>query len=365
MRVAVDGRSLLDGNGRGIARYVEDLLAALATNHSDDDWCVVLPAGAHALMPPGVRTFRVPLPSRILYGLSAVCRYPRLDDVVGGVDVFWAPAPAPLALTRQVPLVLTVHDLSWELRPGDFTRYERLWHQIARPRALALRAARVVADSDDTRAAAVKRWGLDPEKLTVVPPVVHPPGSQLDRHESDAVRRHFALPPRYFLAVGALEPRKAPDVLARAFHRARADGLDADLAIVGQGRLDSELSGPGLHLLGRVTDAELDGLYAGALALVMPSRLEGFGLPPLEAALRGTPSIVSDLPIFAETLGDGAMRVPVDDEVRLAAALGELASDESLGMRLAALARDAVKRFRPEQSAQRMHSILLAAAENG
>ena len=85
---------------------------------------------------------------------------------------------------------------------------------------------------------------------------------------------------------------------------ARAGGLDADLAMVGHGRLDRALSGPGLHLLGHVTDLELDGLYAGALALVMPSRLEGFGLPPLEAALRGIPSIVTDLPEFAATMSN-------------------------------------------------------------
>ena len=61
----------------------------------------------------------------------------------------------------------------------------------------------------------------------------------------------------------------------------------------------------------------------------MPSRLEGFGFPPLEAALAGTPSVVSDLPVFRETLGDdGALFVPVDDPDALADALLAVAADD-------------------------------------
>jgi glycosyltransferase involved in cell wall biosynthesis len=363
MRVGVDGRSLVDANGRGVAQYTRGLLSALAQVHPDDEWHVLIPEGTRTAMPAGVRVFRVPLPSRVFYGLAAVFRYPRLDEVLGGVDVFWAPAPAPLALSRDVPLLLTLHDLSWELRPHDFTRYERFWHQVSRPRALAASATRIAADSGQTRAQAIERWGLDPGRVAVVPPVIRPPERRLDKRQGEAIRGRFSLPSRYFLSVGALEPRKAPEVLARAFHRARAAGLDADLAIVGQGRLGEGLSGPGLHLLGRVTDVELDGLYAGALALVMPSRLEGFGLPPLEAALRGTPSIVSDLPVFAETLGDGAVRVPVEDEARLAVVMRELAGDEQLRARLRALALAAVERFTSEDSAALMHTMLAAAAQ--
>jgi glycosyltransferase involved in cell wall biosynthesis len=362
MRVGVDGRSLVDSNGRGVADYTRGLLSALAQLYDDDEWHVLVPPGTRTVMPAGVRVFRVSLPSRVFYGLAGVFGYPRLDEVLGGVDVFWAPAPAPLALSRDVPFVLTLHDFSWELRPSDFTRYERCWHHISHPRALAARAARIAADSGQTRAQAIERWGLDPERVVVVPPVIRRPDGRLADGHSEVVRRRFSLPARYFLAVGALEPRKASEILAHAFHRARAAGLDADLAIVGNGRLEEGLSGPGVHLLGRVTDAELDGLYAGALALVMPSRLEGFGLPPLEAALRGTASILSDLPVFADTLGDGAVRVPVEDEGRLAAALRKLAADEPLRERLAARARRAVTSFSAEGSAHLMHAVLTASA---
>jgi glycosyltransferase involved in cell wall biosynthesis len=80
--------------------------------------------------------------------------------------------------------------------------------------------------------------------------------------------------------------------------------------------------------LGRVED--LGALYAGALALVLPSWLEGFGLPPVEGLAAGTPAIVSDLPVFREVLGDGALYVPPGDAEALADALLSLERDPAL-----------------------------------
>ena len=97
-------------------------------------------------------------------------------------------------------------------------------------------------------------------------------------------------PGRYLLFVGAHEPRKALGVLTAAHVSAQARGLDAELVMVGDG-------------LRRVDDAELAALYAGALAVVAPSYLEGFGLPPLEAAAHGTPAVVSDLRLLRRDAG--------------------------------------------------------------
>ena len=62
-------------------------------------------------------------------------------------------------------------------------------------------------------------------------------------------------------------------------------------------------------------------LYERALAVSCVSREEGFGFTPLEALARGTPAVVSDLPVFDETVGAGALRVPPGDAAALADAL--------------------------------------------
>ena len=328
MRVGVDGRSL-GGTARGVAQYLAGMLAALP---SELELRVLLPRGA--VLPAGlgdnVVGVRHPAPSRALHGAGAVAGRPRLERLAGGADVVWLPAPAPVAVGRGTPLALTVHDLSFAERPGDFTRYERLWHRLARPGALARQAARVLADTNDTAARARTRFGLDPARVAVVPAGPGDPGPPARPEEVEAVRRRHSLPERYFLFVGALEPRKAVDRLVAALPPGEA------LVVVGDGRLAGRLGGPGVLLLGRVGREEKAALYAGALAVVLPSWCEGYGYPPLEGYAHGTPAIVSDLPALRETAGAGARFVPPGDVAALASALRQVAADERLRAQLAA-----------------------------
>jgi len=197
------------------------------------------------------------------------------------------------------------------------------------------------------------------------PKVPHPPADALAGIPAAQLRSTPAgLPERYLLFVGALEPRKAPEVLVEAYGRARARGLEAELVLAGGGRLAPRLRAPGVRLLGEVPRAALPGLYAGALALVMPSWLEGFGLPPAEALLAGTPAIVSDLPAFAENLGDGALRVPPGDAEALADALVRVAGDGALRARLAAAGAEVVGSLSWERAARELRAVLASAAES-
>ncbi len=339
MRIGVDARALT--GFRGVTRYARSLLAALAREYPQDEWRLFVPgreaiAGADELRTlPNVVIRRHPLTGRALFGAAALTRRPRLDRLTGGSpDVVWAPTVAPLALSSRVPLVLTVQDLSFELRPRDFTGYERVWHALARPRALARRAGRVVVLAEPTRDQLVRRWGLSPSAVTVVAPGV------ADTQVSDpaTLERHGLQPGSYLLAVGALEPRKAPTLLAAAFARARERGLGGQLVFAGDGRLRGQLGGPGVTLLGRVSDPELGALYAGALALVMPSLLEGYGLPVREALAHGTPAVISDLPVFGDELDPAVLRVPPGDETALSQALLRIAGEDGLRERLAGAA---------------------------
>ena len=300
MKVAVDARHL--AGGRGVAEYTRGMLGAL----QDVD----------------IERVQVDARTRrLVFASAAVLGRPRLDAIAGGADVVWAPAPAPLAVSKDVPFVLTVHDLSWVERPQDFTPYERAWHSVGRLRRQAQRADRVVVDARAT-IDPLTRWGVDAEGIRVVHPGVPrrpvgdlPPGT----------------PPRYVLFVGALEPRKDPELLLRAHARSTTD---AHLVFAGAGRLRPKLRGPNVHVVDAFTSEQLGALYANATALVMPSRLEGFGFPPLEAALHGTPSIVSDLPVFRETLGDACVRFPPGDEAALASVLNSISENSGdLGAR--------------------------------
>jgi glycosyltransferase involved in cell wall biosynthesis len=336
MRVGVDARALLAG--RGVERYTRGMLAALADGFPDDEWVAFVPGRAPvAPVAPGVRIVRHRLGGRALFGAAAIARRPTLAALVGGADVVWLPAPAPVAPGARY--LLSIHDRSWELRPSDFTPYERVWHRLARPRALARDAAAVTAVSRTVAADLASAWGV---RAQVVSPGVTYMGGE---------ERAAARPRPYLLFVGAREPRKAPDVLDAAYSRARARGLDAELVVVDNGAA-------------RVDDRELASLYAGALAVVQPSFLEGFGLPPLEAAAHGTPAVVSALDCFAETLGDAALRVPPGDADALAEAMLRIAGDEALRASLGAAARERAAAYTWERSAAALHALLAGAASS-
>jgi glycosyltransferase involved in cell wall biosynthesis len=358
VRVAVDGRALRPGadRRRGVARYLRNLLEAMAELAPDDEYAVVVPgrSGPDPFRALNIRVARPPVPGRLLFGPAALTGRPRLDRLAGGCDVAWIPAPAPVAVSRGVPAVLTLHDLSFD-RPRDFSLYERAWHRLARPGRLVRRAQRVICVSTPVRDAALARWSLDASRVRVVP-------SGPGRPPGPAGSVPGGLPERFVLAVGALEPRKLPGVLAEAHARAAARGLEAGLVFAGQGPLAAELERSGATVLGHVPDPVLEALYARALVLVCVSRDEGFGFTPLESLARGTPAVVADLPVFAETLAGGALRVPPGDAGALADALLRVERDQELRERLVSAGGEAVARLSWERAARETRAVIAEAA---
>ena len=313
--------------------YLERLLAELGRAHPED-------------------SFESVTGGRLWSAAGALLGRPRLDRAAGRCDVAWLPAPAPVAVSPSVPYVMTVHDLSFEHRRADYRAYDRLWVRIARPHRLAQRAARVIAVSEAVRREVVAEWRLDPARVVTVRSGPGRPGGP-----SGALPDGLA--PGFILAVGALEPRKRPDLLAEAHALGRARGLRAELVFAGAGKPPA--AGP--RYLGRVDDATLEALYASALVVACPSREEGFGFTPLEAASRGTPAVVADLPPFRETLGDAALAVPPGDPDALAEALLRIERQPGLRERLSAAARVAAGRLSWECAARETRAVLAAAAE--
>jgi glycosyltransferase involved in cell wall biosynthesis len=327
MRIAVDGRRL--AGGRGIARYATSLLAAWRSQHPADE-LVVVDGG------------------RLAAAAGAFAGRPRIDRMAGGADAVWAPAPGPLGVSDGVPLVLTVHDLSWVQRPADFTAYERFWHRALRFDALVARADRVVCDVGVVRGALVEGWGLPAARVTVVAPGPGIAERPIGEHIRSPSGRS------YFLAVGALEPRKAPEVLLAAFARARAGGLQAELVFAGSGRV--AVAGDGVRVV-TPGDDELPALYAGALAVVQPAWIEGFGFPPVEGLAHGVPAIVADLPLYDETIGAGALRFPAGDEAALADALLRLEREPALRERLVRDGQTAIAPLSWERAARELRAV--------
>jgi glycosyltransferase involved in cell wall biosynthesis len=134
-----------------------------------------------------------------------------------------------------------------------------------------------------------------------------------------------------FLMVGTVEPRKGHRQALAAMERLWADGVDANLAIVGKkGWMIDDLAerlqehperGDRLFWLQGISDEMLEQIYRSAHALLVASKGEGFGLPLIEAAQYGLPIIARDIPVFREVAGEHAYYFRGEDAQALADAL--------------------------------------------
>jgi glycosyltransferase involved in cell wall biosynthesis len=354
MRIGVDGRALrASREPRGVAVYLERMLSELV--RLGDEYRVAVPGEPRPGAPPeGVEVVQT---GGRVHASGALAGRPGIDALLGRPDVVWIPAPAPVAVSPGALYVLTVHDLSFEHRPRDFSAYERLWHRLARLRRLASRATFVMTDTEAVRGQLLEEWRLTPERVRVVRPG---PGRAIEAASRGG--REQAAGDRHVLAVGALEPRKLPLLLARAHELARSRGLRARLVFAGDGPLRPEVEATGATVLRGPLDAELDEAYAGALCLACVSREEGFGFTPLEGIAAGLPPVVSDLPVFAETVGDAALRVPVGDAEALAEALLRLEREPELRARLVEAGRARLRELSWERAARETRALFAEAA---
>ena len=138
----------------------------------------------------------------------------------------------------------------------------------------------------------------------------------------------FAVGAPVFLMVGTIEPRKGHWVALEAFEKLWANGVNARLTIVGRRGWFCEAIvarithhpeyGRRLFWFDEADDQDLAYLYKHAAALIFPSYAEGFGLPVVEAARFGCPTICSDLPVLREVGRSGALYFRVNDPEALA-----------------------------------------------
>lgn len=245
-------------------------------------------------------------------------------------QVFFAPVDiAPLAVTS--PLVACVHSSHLNAQAGYSRTLQSVYNRLF-VGATMRRSRVVIAISGFVAQETARLHPVAASKLNVV------------YHGAGLVERLAGVKPRAeepqreggILFVGTLHPHKKVDVLLRAYARLRemqASMALPPLIIAGHdpsGMLPSlrqaaaELGiGERVQFVGRVDDGELLTLYRSSRVLAMPSVVEGFGLPVIEAMQLGLPVIVVDACALPEVAGDAALIIPADDSAKLAEALAE------------------------------------------
>ena len=316
MRVGLDCTPLL-GTRTGIGRYTAALLDALAAGPDELVATAFTLRGRGGLVVP--RTVQVrarPVPARGLQEAWARAESPPVELLTGRLDVFHA-TNFVLPPTRRAAGVVTVHDLAF-LRMTETVSAASARYRTLVPRSL--RRARVVVTPSTAVADAVREAyarGLGSTPVRVVPHGVDPAWSTAAPPDA-ALRAALGLPSSYLLFVGTLEPRKDLRTLLAAV-RLLPDA--PPLVLVGPPGWGEQVDVGDAVVPGFLDDGALRAVVAGAAALVLPSRDEGFGLTVLEALAAGTPVVASDLPVLREVGGDAVTYAPVGDAEAFAAAL--------------------------------------------
>ena len=255
-----------------------------------------------------------------------------------GVDLLHAMAFAG-PLVTPCPFVVTIYDLSFLHYPEAFRPWNRRYLTTFTTLS-ARRARRVIAISESTKRDVVKLLDVPPDRVDVAYCGVDEIFCPLQAHEVDRFRHERALPDRFILFLGTLEPRKNVQQLIRAYGRWSKIEPDIPKLVVAGGKgwyyeqIFAEVEDLGLVgeviFPGYVMQEELPWWYNAADLFVYPSRFEGFGLPVLEAMACGTPVVTTNVASLPEVAGDAALQVSPDDETQLVEAMRRALSNEAL-----------------------------------
>jgi glycosyltransferase involved in cell wall biosynthesis len=243
-------------------------------------------------------------------------------------------------ITLGAASIVTLLDLIWWHRPQEWERDPRAHRAIRRQALYAVGRADLVFAISHTAAEDIRTTlGVPPERLHVTPLGVAegPLGEGVAEGE---LRARLRLgDSRVILCVAQKRPYKNLAGLIRA-----VAGLEAVLVIPGgpteherELREVARTSGSAeqVRFVDWVSDEELEGLYALSTCFVLPSFIEGFGLPVLEAMRRGLPVACSTAGALPEVAGDAALLFNPADEAEIRAAVSQLLDDRTLSARLA------------------------------
>jgi len=372
MKVGVDIRVLGKGRRTGVEDYTINLLKRLLSADKSIKYRLFYnglrkPDLSYSFLKnSNVKLKTLRFPNRIFDIFLRFLKFPKLDNILGKINVFLSPHFLLAPVSKQVKKIVVFYDLSFVRYPEFFSLPKLLWHKFIYPKSHAKKADLIIAISKSTKKDLISLYGIKPEKIEVIYPGIDEKFKPIDKNDPilRRVRERYSLPNYFILYFGTIEPRKNILGLIEAFEQVkRSSHSQGEIKWSGfEGRVkgsknkDSDFSKIKLVIAGtkgwlcnnifkKVDNSEFkediiftgfieeeDKVYLYNLAeiFVYPSFFEGFGLPPLEAMACGRPVIVSDKPSLPEVVGRGAIMVDPNNVDEISFSIKKLLKDKEL-----------------------------------
>lgn len=363
LRIGIDGGSL--SNKRGFGRFARELVDALAALRSEHEIVVIIdePSLRHGItrIPTELELVSVPVSESPSCAAAAAGRR-RLGDMLAmgraaskaHLDAMYFPSTySYFPVLGAGPVVVTVFDtLPLDFPELVFPRRAGRWAWTLKERVAVAQADRIVTTSEYSKRSIIRHYGGSANRIDVVPCApssVFQPIADNERVAAVSARYGIANRNRFLLYVGGLSPHKNLIRLIDAF--ADLGKSDLQLVLVGDFKdvfhthvpeLRAAVARRGVEarviFAGFVPDDELVCLYNAAVAVVQPSLVEGFGLPPVEAMACGTPVIASSAGSLPEVVADAGLMFNPRSIAEISSAIKAITTDDNLRDRLAAKA---------------------------
>ncbi|MFQ5946340.1 MAG: glycosyltransferase family 4 protein [Anaerolineae bacterium] len=364
MIIGVDIREWQPGVQTGIGRFLEEFLRAATVARSRDRFLLVGDATCEVrIQGENIRVVRVPERWTPWWDQVTLSR----TLAAGGADVLYSPY-IKVPLLAPVPVVSTIHDLTFFLKPQYNGYSEAL---LLNPpfrlfcKLVVRRAAAILVDSVTSARDVQRVLGPDPAKLRVIPLATSAAFRPKANGRADAaVWSRYGLTPGYILYVGGFWPHKNVPCLARAHATLPGRLRTSHPLVMAGGPVSEDLQrlvkepGSAVRCVGVVPDPDLPALYRGAALFAFPSGYEGFGLPVLEAMASGVPVLCSTAPALVELTGDAAFHADPEEPAAWERALLLLLEDPDRREMLARRGLARAASFRPERMASEILAVL-------
>ena len=377
MRVGIDIRVLGSLHKSGVEEYTENLLAHMLPENPDIKFKLFYSGKPELLKEyawiglDNVEIIKSRFSNRAVFASSWLFNYPKLDDLVGGVEVFFSPHFLIAPLNPYCRRVMTFHDLSY-LRFKEFFSLRRdLWHRFQiKSFGKKNLPDKIIAVSESTTNDLTGKYGIEPWRITKVYSGISDTMARPSQERLDEFRKRNGLPGEFILFLGKLEPRKNIPNLIKAFNliKEQGDFRNLHLVIVGaKGWLfkdifeEAEASAHKSKIIFKdyIKDEDKKFYYSLASVFVYTSFFEGFGFPPLEAMACGTPVVVSNNSSLPEVVGDAGILVDPYNAVDISNGVRAVVEDPGLRNALIKRGYERVKIFDWKKCAEQTLKVIL------